>query len=495
MHVPSTCFPQPSVLRALNPRLTRSEGETTLKASMFSPMFKRTTIAVVCAVVIALAAGAAAEPADTVLYRVFMNDGTVLVSYGEFARVADRVVLSIPVGELGPSLNLQLVSIAESTVDWDRTDGYTQAVRAKRYGETSGENDFAMLGNRVVEALNQIALAPDPARRLSMAIEARRNLARWPEENFGYRASDVGHLSAMLDEVISELRAAAGQSAFDLSFVAGTTPPAVELLPPPDLQEVMGQALAASRATVEPAERLLLLRAIMLTLARTALAGGWAAALHARASITLSSELRIDSSYRELAASSIASARSRAARADVRGVQAIVQDTLKADDRLGRQRPREMAGLLAVLDLRLEEARQMRLARDSWAMRAEAFRLYRRAVEPALDAFDQSRRGLDSIQQLAGPSPVALSRLEQRIVMGRRALDMLDVPPELQSAHALYSAAFQMGRRAVSARRNAVSSKDMKLAWEAASAASGALMLRDRAAQELDRLTTPPRNR
>jgi hypothetical protein len=35
----------------------------------------------------------------------------------------------------------------------------------------------------------------------------------------------------------------------------------------------------------------------------------------------------------------------------------------------------------------------------------------------------------------------------------------------------------------------------MKLAWDAASAAAGALMLLDRAAQELDRLTTAPRNR
>ena len=227
----------------------------------------------VFAVVMALGTGAGAEAADTVLYRVFMNDGTVLVSYGEFARVADRVVLSIPVGDLDPSPNLQLVSIAESTVDWGRTDGYTQAVRAKRYGETSGENDFAMLASRVVEALNQIALGPDPARRLSMALEARRNLALWPEQNFGYRAADVTKLSAMLDEVISELRVAAGQSAFDVSLVAGTTPPPVDLLPLPDLRQVMDQAFAASRATPEPAERLSLLRAITLALSRPSLGG------------------------------------------------------------------------------------------------------------------------------------------------------------------------------------------------------------------------------
>jgi len=427
-----------------------------------------------------------------------MNDGTVLVSYGEFARVADRVVLSIPVGELEPSPSLQLVSIAESMIDWPRTDEYTHAVRAKRYGETSGENDFAMLANRVVEALNQIALAPDPARRLSMALEARGNLLAWPAQNFGYRASDVAQLSGMLDEVISELRVAAGQSAFDVSLVANTELPAVELLPRPDLRQIMEQAFAASRATPEPAERLSLLNAIVAGLSRPAgspVGREWAAGIHARASKVLASERSIDRSYRELAASAIVSATSRAARANVRGVQAVVRDALKADDRLGRHRPQEMAALLGVLDLRLDEARQMRLAMDSWAMRTEAFRVYRRAVDPALEAFDLSRRSLDAIRQLAGPSPVALSRLEQRIVMGRRALDMIDVPPELQAAHALYAAAFQMGRQAVSARRHAVSSKDMKLAWDAASAAAGAVMLRDRASQELDRLTTPPRNR
>jgi hypothetical protein len=35
----------------------------------------------------------------------------------------------------------------------------------------------------------------------------------------------------------------------------------------------------------------------------------------------------------------------------------------------------------------------------------------------------------------------------------------------------------------------------MKLAWDAASAAAGALMLLDRAAEELDRQTSPSRNR
>ena len=61
-----------------------------------------------------------------------------------------------------------------------------------------------------------------------MAQEARGNLARWPAQNFGYRAADVAQLTGMLDEVISELRVAAGQSSFDVSLVATTGPSLVE---------------------------------------------------------------------------------------------------------------------------------------------------------------------------------------------------------------------------------------------------------------------------
>ena len=47
------------------------------------------------------------------------------MSYGDVARVADRVVFSIPVGAVaGPAPELHLVNIAESIVDWARTDRY-----------------------------------------------------------------------------------------------------------------------------------------------------------------------------------------------------------------------------------------------------------------------------------------------------------------------------------------------------------------------------------
>ena len=271
----------------------------------------------------------------------------------------------------------------------------------------------------------------------------------------------------------------------------------MELLPAPDFRGTLEQAFAASAVTPEPAERVSLLRAITSALREPAKRGGWEAALHARAAADLATELRIDQSYRDLSASSIATAAARAARGDVAGVQGLLQSVLKADDRLGRRRPQESAALLAFLDLRLDEARRVRLARDAWVVRAEVVhRLSRRDRAGDRRSCADRQRSLENIRELAGPSPRLLPRLEQRLVMAKQRLAAVSPPAELDAAHGLFGAAFQMARRAVATRRNAVSSKDMKLAWDAASAAAGALMLLDRAAQELDRLTTsPPRNR
>jgi hypothetical protein len=451
-------------------------------------------VVVVCLGLLAMPATASAT--STALYRIFLLDGTTLISYGEFARVADRVVFSIPIGNPLPSPVLQLVSIAQSLVDWDKTERYSAAVRAKRYAETRGEEDFALLTGRVVEALNLLALTPDPARRLAMAEEARRNLAQWPAQNFGYRAADVAQLSGMLDEVVSELRVAAGQTSFDLSLVANTIPdPPMPLLPDPDIRETSEQAFAAARLTPEPAERVSLLRSIVYSLQEPADAGGWAADLYARASTALNAELQADRAYADLASKTTAAVRARAVRGDVKGLQAAIQQALSADDRLGRQRPGEMAALLAYADLRLSEARQIRLAMDQWEARRAMFASYRRNVTGPIEQFRQLREWLGDIRELAGPAPALLDKLDQRVVMARRALDAVTAPAELASVHSMLGAALQMASRAATVRRNAVSSQDMKLAWDASSAAAGAMMLFDNALAELDRLTTSPPQR
>ena len=72
-----------------------------------------------------------ATESNAVTYRIFLRDGGTIAAYGEFARVADRVVISIPIGGTDSSPLLHLLTIAEADVDWERTNAYVQAARAQ----------------------------------------------------------------------------------------------------------------------------------------------------------------------------------------------------------------------------------------------------------------------------------------------------------------------------------------------------------------------------
>ena len=204
--------------------------------------------------------------AEALLYRIFLRDGSTLVSYGDFARVADRVVFSIPIGGLDePSPALHLVSISESSVDWERTDQYAEATRARHYASTQGEVDFDALSTEVARALHDVAMTKDPVRRLALATDARRMLGAWPAAHHGYRASDVAQLTSLLDDAVGDLRVAAGLPRLDLTLVATASPlPApVPELPPPTLRESIEQAFRAASVNDDPAERVSLLEAIV----------------------------------------------------------------------------------------------------------------------------------------------------------------------------------------------------------------------------------------
>jgi len=297
----------------------------------------------VVAVVLALVAcPPPAQAAEALLYRIFLQDGSTLVSYGDFARVADRVVFSIPIGGLDTqSPALHLVSIAESSVDWERTDQYAQATRARHYAATQGEVDFDALSTEVARALHDVATTKDPARRLALATDARRKLGAWPADHHGYRAADVAQLTELLDDAVGELRVAAGLPRVDLTLVATASPlpPVVPELAPPTLRESIEQAFRAASVTDDPAERVSLLESIIASLGganRNANETSWTSVLHGRASAALRQELKIDKSYRDLVARVVTTADERTRRADVNGIERLVASVLKADDRLGR---------------------------------------------------------------------------------------------------------------------------------------------------------------
>ncbi len=456
---------------------------------------------------VALAVGVAAGPppapaADALLYRIFLRDGSTLVSYGDFARVSDRVVFSIPIGGLDePSPTLHLVSISESSVDWERTDQYAEATRARHYAATQGEVDFDALSTEVARVLHDVATTKDPARRLALATDARRMLGTWPAAHHGYRASDVAQLTSLLDDAVGDLRVAAGLPRLDLTLVATASPlpPVAPELPTPTLRESVEQAFKAASVADDPAERVSLLQAIVAGLPAPGKPAegrpstpAWTTLLHARASAALQQELKTDRSYRDLVSRVVTSADERARRADVNGIEKLVTVVLKADDKLGRRRPQTTAALLATLDGRLDAARRLRLARDAWALRRDGLYDYQRRMRPSIDRLRRSSAGLEQIRQLSGPAPDALTPLAVRVNDAWRETRNIRPPAEAEAVHNMFVSAMQLAIRAASSRRLAITGADMNTAWEASAAAAGALLLFERALEDLRRLTTLP---
>src|SRR4051812_18476670 len=101
-------------------------------------MFRRRWAAVFAAAVLVLAGRIARAEESPAFLRVFLTDGSALVSFGEPARVGDRVVFSMPTS-IGPAPPLHLVNLPAARVDWDRTSRYAATVRATRYLETQAE--------------------------------------------------------------------------------------------------------------------------------------------------------------------------------------------------------------------------------------------------------------------------------------------------------------------------------------------------------------------
>ena len=70
--------------------------------------------------------------ADPTFFRLYLADGTSVVSYGEFARVDDRIVFSMVLG--GPNEpRLQAATLPVAAVDWDRTDRGALSTRYQWY--------------------------------------------------------------------------------------------------------------------------------------------------------------------------------------------------------------------------------------------------------------------------------------------------------------------------------------------------------------------------
>jgi hypothetical protein len=426
------------------------------------------------------------------LFRLFLLDGTVVTCLGEYARVGERVVFTLALSAEGAT---ELASLPATKVDWAQTEQYAQSLRAARYAESRGEADFADLAGDVARLLNEIALTNDTHRKLQLAVEARRRLDSWPREHYGYRTADIAQIVELVDQAISEFRVASGENRFNLTFVASPEPPKpIELLATPSTEQLLEGAAAVADRTDDPAERLTLFESLRRAIDRhaNALTVPVFKRLKSIVSSRIRTERRVEAAYSNLAVTASRQAERRAQRGDVRGVEREIARVQREDQLLGGKRPDRVSAILATLQERLDAARRLRLARDQWSVKVTAFRNYRRAIAAPLADFRLMTGGLDDIKRLAGPAAGDLPTLAKQASSAAHALALVVPPTDLAMAHSLMKTAAQLAIQAVTARGAAVSSGAMDQAWQASSAAAGALMLLARARQELDTALVPP---
>lgn len=134
-----------------------------------------------------------------VLYRIFLGHderpsaagrSPSIVTFGDYARVGDRVVFSLPLSADPSSGPTQLVSIPSARVDWPATDRFAESARHQRRATHGGDFDLTSvpaafvrpsslrtgaaelprpgLQDMVEQALTIVELTSVPAERLSV---------------------------------------------------------------------------------------------------------------------------------------------------------------------------------------------------------------------------------------------------------------------------------------------------------------------------------------
>jgi len=448
-------------------------------------------------VLVWLAAAPSARAAtDATLFRLFFQDGASVVSYGEFARLDDQVVFSMPVGGPADQPRLHVVSLPSSQIDWERTERYAASARFQHYADTRGEEDFQQLSGDIARVLNDVALATDKNAALDQAERARKTLADWPATHYGYRARDVREVVALLDEAISDLRASAGRNDFNLALVATPEETGYEpLLGAQGVAEQINATLRVARLAPRVADRISLLQEVLALVVEggASLPSDEASRFRRIAEDQIHGEVEIDERYSAMSHRLLASATNAAGRARISDVERVLNQVPKEDERLGGRRPEVVQALSTALQLQLENARRLRLMLDQWQIRRGSYREYQREVGSQLMQLVKIQPSLDAIRRLAGPSPTTLVRLRSRLSGGADRLQRMTVPDELRMTHALLVSAWRFAESAVDIRYSAVSSGDVAIAWQASSSAAGAMLMVTRVQHDIRALLEPPR--
>ena len=445
---------------------------------------------------LAVARGAAAAEPEVTLFRLFMLDGSTYVSYGEFVRLDENVVFSMPVGGAPDQPRLQVAMVRADLVDWPKTDRYAASARYQRYAATRGEEDYLRLTNEVADVLNTIALSTDRQQALAIAERARQTVAAWPQSHFGYRQDDIREIVSLLDQAISSLRAVGGGNPFELSLVAMASPPEiVPMLGMPNAREQIDQMLKLAAVTTAASERMALLHAALALVSEAgpSLSAAEASTYRADVERAIRTELTVDKRYTDLSRRSLEQATRAAERADSPMIERIALQVRDEDKKLGNKRPQVVEALNTSLQGKLADSRRLRLLRDQWTLRRETYRQYQRSVSSSLLLLVKNTASLRAIRTLDGPHPDQLVELKAQLSGGAARLERMKTPEYLRDVHERLVGAWRFAENAARARYDAVSNADASAAWEASSSAAGALMMLARVQQDITALLTPPK--
>lgn len=433
---------------------------------------------------------------DATIFRIFMLDGSVFVSYGEFVKLDDNVIFSMPVGGPPDQPRLQVAMVKTNLVDWEKTDRYSASARYKRYAETRGEEDYLRLSNEVADVLNTIALTTDRTQALAIAERARVTVAAWPQTHFGYRQDDIREIVSLLDQAISSLRAVGSGNPFELSLVAMAGPPDLEpVLGMPNVKEQIDQMMRLASSATAPTERMALLQGALALVAEAAPKLSATDATNYRTEVerAIRDEVAVDKRYSDLSRRSLDQADRAAQRADSSAIERIATRVRDEDTKLGQKRPQTVEALSTSLQSKLADSRRLRLLRDQWVLRRDTYRQYQSSVGSSMLLLVKSTASLRAIRTLDGPDPAQLVILKSQLSGGADRLERMRTPEYLRDVHDRLVGAWRFAENAVRARFDAVSRADSTAAWEASSSAAGALMMLARVQQDLTNLLTPPR--
>jgi hypothetical protein len=452
--------------------------------------------AVFCAAALVSSPASGQSATSRVLFRVFLSDGRVLSSYGEWARLDDRVIFSMPTQLSREPIELKLVTVPASRVDWPRTESYAESVRAAAYAANRGDADYTAFSSELAKVLNDVAKIKDPVARLQTAERARQKLSEWPAAHYGYRAVEVRDALAVLDEVISQLRVAQGITRFDLALSANAplVEPPPPPLPPPTDAELVEQFVAAASVAETPVERIGLLQTVMRLLDRAIalLPSEWATRMRATVGTDLDHERQIEKSYNDLRTHTLQEASKLASKGRMSDLERLREHVKEEDKRLGGQRAGDIAALLSTIDSETANAIEMREARQSFEKRAPVYRKYRRSTNSAFKVFGDAVIALEQVKSMNGPPVSQIGPLTKRLTAASKGFKKISPPDELAAGHALIASAWELADSALRLRVEAVSANSIDTAQRASSAAAGALMLYQRARHDQLAVMEPP---